>query len=231
MDHTDINSPDSPEEFSAEYFTSLPDDFAADKEIQRLRRIEADEAAFLDDCVRIVSEGLSLEPADHEDITAFELFRSIPSPLSIDSYAAAHNGLLQASLIEYQWVHQGGKGGRSTGTDHCLVGLQELNKSYPLTYIYKETFRDRLVDWFVKGDVDFKHQKKFSRSFHVVSKDKEKLSQLLWNKRLDDFLAFPNMLIEINGNRCVFRVSPEAVSEEEARQFVELAETIRKIFV
>lgn len=221
---------DPPEEFSAEYIPSLPDDFAGDKEIQRMRRMEADYAKLLDDCVRITSEGLSLEPANHEDIGAFEIFKSIPSPLFIDAYASTRDGLLQASFIEYQWVHQSGKDGKSTGINHCLVGLLELRKSYPLTYIYKETFRDRLVDWFVKGDIDFKDQKKFSNHFHVVSKDRERLSQLLWSKPLDDFLAFPDMLIEVNGNRCVFRVSQEPLSEEEARQFVGLAGTIRNIF-
>lgn len=183
---------------------------------------------MFDECVQIACSELSLESGEHEDISSFEIFRGIGKVLSIHSYQSMQNGLLQASFIEYQWVHKGSRNS-SSGTDHCLAGLLELRKTYPLTYIYKETFRDKLVDWFVKGDIDFKDQKQFSRSFHVVSKDREKLSQLLLGKQLDSFLDFPDMLVEINGNRCMFRTSDQPLSEEGTRQFTNLARTLRKV--
>lgn len=81
----------------------------------------------------------------------------------------------------------------------------------------------------MKQDVDFKEQKKFSRKFHVVSQDKEKLQILFLNKPLDELAAFPEMEVEINGNNCLFKVSGNPMSVDGTRKFIELAKKLYKI--
>jgi hypothetical protein len=107
--------------------------------------------------------------------------------------------------------------------------LLRLSKEYPVTCIFKETLREKITDWFVKQDVDFVDQKKFSRKFHVVSGDKKKLGFLLFNKPLDELAAFPEMEAEINGNNCLFKISGNPVSPGETKQFIELAKKLYKI--
>lgn len=212
-----------------EDLSHLQDDFADDKDVQRARILRAEEEEFINDSIKTITEGLSLEPSEEkDDLGSFEIYRSIgKSPQVIDHFSSAAIDM-QVFFVEYQWSRMG-KYQRSTGFENCFIGLITLRKEYPLTYIYKEALRDKIVDWFVRGDVDFKECKAFSSKFHVVTKDKEKLSLLLLNKPLDEFIPFPDMLLELNGNRCMFRVSTMPLCDDEAAQFVELARTIRRI--
>ena len=86
-----------------------------------------------------------------------------------------------------------------------------------------------MVDLFVKGDLDFKYQKKFSKKFHLVTKDKEKLVLLLENKPLDDLIQFPEMEVEICKKQCLFRLSENTMNMEEAKQFIGLTHCLLKM--
>lgn len=221
---------DTPLEFSPEDISALPDDFANDKEIQRQRKIQQEYNKMIETSLQIISDQLHLTPASHKNMKPFLMFKTLGTPILTRSFKPANDDYpLQVSLVEYHLSYTTPRA-HNAGTDLYLFGLLALRKSYPLTYIFEETIRERIVNWFIKGDVDFKEQKKFSRRFHVVTKDKEKLSLLLLNKLLDDLAAFPKMEIEINGNNCLFRVSKLPVSESEAEKFVRLAKVIRNTF-
>lgn len=207
------------------------DDFANDKEIVRLRKIDEDYHKLMEDCIVILSEKLSLEENICDDITSFELFRSVENAELLTSFRSVRPDLpLQVFFIENTWVHQTAKS-RQEGIEHMFMGLLTLRGEYPLTYVYKETIREKIVDWFVKGDIDFKEQKKFSSQFHVVTRDKERLRQLLSNKPLDDLVLFPELELEINGKACLFRVSKESLSEDATLQLAELAKLICQILL
>jgi len=206
------------------------DDFADDKDIQESRRLQAEYNKLIADCETMVCEEFNLQESEIEpDLSAFEIPKSIGT---IDGeflyYSPDNSSPFRAYLIAYQWSHHSSRNSAS-GNAHCWLGSIQLTKEFPLTFIYKETVKEKIVNWFVKGDVDFKEHKKFSGKFHVVTKDKEKLTWLLNNKPLDELTDFPEMEIEISGTECMFRVSKETIDIEPTKQFIQLAKKLIKI--
>jgi hypothetical protein len=86
------------------------------------------------------------------------------------------------------------------------------------------------VNWLIKGDVDFKDYPLFSKKFHVVTKDKDRLNYLLYNKPLDELTEFPDMELEINGNQCFFRCSKQPMDQEITKEFVALGKLLLRVF-
>jgi len=202
------------------------DDFADDKEVQQFRKRDREYWEYVKECVEMVVSGLSVSLVEKEtDINTSVLFNSLRTHELVELYESEQDGL-QIILAEYNNSNVK----NSSGTDHYLLGYLPLQKDYPLTCIYRETIREKIVDLFVKGDVDFKEHKAFSKRFHVVTKDREKLTRLLYNKPLDELVAFPELLLELDGNKCVFRVSPHAINDSDAAKFADLVKTIRRIF-
>lgn len=223
MDDDEITDSIDPADFEG-------DDFANDKEIQRLRKIDADYRKLLDDCMRIVSQKLNLEEGVAEDISPFALIQSLREADVYSSFCSNGALPLQACLLQHKWVVHG-KYGNRTGIDTNIVGLLTLKKEYPVTYIYKETLADKISDWFAKTDVDLKDCKRFSSCFHMVTQDKEKLKLLLLNKPMDDLARYPDAAIEIKGYKCLFKVSNDDISEEQAEKFTGLAQTLCRILL
>lgn len=204
------------------------DDFANDKEIQRLRKARQEYAEMYDECIRVISTELFLEPASHRNMKGFVMFKTLNTPILSASFNSTAGNNLQVSVVEYHSSYRTAKDSNS-GTDIYFFGMISLQRNYPPTYIFRETAREKITDLFLKQDVDFSGQKKFSRKFHVITHDKEKLMPLLSDKPLDELAIFPELEIEINGQNCLFRVSRKPVSPEEAKQFVLLAKTIMQI--
>lgn len=206
------------------------DDFADDKEIQKSRKEREDYERMLDESIRILSKELFLEKAPHKNMKSFLMFNTLTRPILRKSYMSIKDNFpLQVSVVEY-YSSGGNAKAFYSGTDLYFFGMLSLRQEFPLTYIYKETLREKIVNLFVKGDVDFTEDRKFSSRFELVTKDKNKLSILFLNKPLDELTEFPDMELEINGNSCLFRVSRKPVSEDEAQKFAGLAGIMYKIF-
>jgi hypothetical protein len=206
------------------------DDFANDKEIQRQRKARKEHDLMIGECVSLLKRQFSVEPGSCTDIESFLLFKSFESASIIESFQTVSGDLpIEVYQIEYHWSIRLGRGG-SSGHDQCFLGLLTLKKGYPPTYIYKETFRTIITDWFIKQDVDFDDQKKFSKSFHVITADKDKLKIMLINKQLDRLAEFPDLEIELNGNHCLFKVSDKPMSPEDVKKFIDLSFKLLKIF-
>lgn len=112
-------------------------DFAHDKDAQQQRKLRQEYNETLQECRQMVCRGLSLAATGHENITSFEIVTSIGKILSVDSYRSEQDLLLQASFVEYQWGQEDSRK-NSSGTGYCIVGLPELRKTYPITYIHKD---------------------------------------------------------------------------------------------
>ena len=69
-----------------------------------------------------------------------------------------------------------------------------------------------------------------SRKFYTLTKDKEMLFDLFYNKPLNDLVKYKSMEVEINKNLCLVRHSRKPVSKTEAVAFCELAKDINRIF-
>ncbi len=167
--------------------------------------------------IMTVSKEFPLELADCTNLETFLVFQSLRSPVITYSFRSTDTDLpLELFVVAHH-------------AEECFIGLFTLNREYPFTCIFKETLKEKINDWFLKQDVDFEEQKKFSGQFHVVSRDSEKLKTLLWNKPLDELAVFPEMEIEINGKHCLFRTSAMPLSLEEAEHFTALAKKLWKI--
>ncbi|HMK27479.1 MAG TPA: hypothetical protein VK483_15710 [Chitinophagaceae bacterium] len=214
-----------------EEIQDVKDIFGDDEEIREGKKEAEEYFEMIKTCTEIINQEFSLKVAEQKpEIGSFEIIKTIRDIYDISFYSSADNSQqLTVLLVEYDPAHP--KISISgDGEKHCLLGLIQTRKEFPLTYIYKETLKDRMVDWFVKGDVDFKNQKKFSNMFHVVTKDKEKLISLFDNKPLDDLARFPDLEIEISKTQCLFRLSENTIDLEESKQFILLTKSLIKIF-
>ena len=206
--------------------------FDDDEEVQELRKMDDAYYAMVEKCSNILKQEFSLEETEQgPDIFSFEIFKPVANLVNdIIFYKSDSKSLsLIVALVTYHCPNRD-KSESGTGEDDCLYGHITFNKEFPVTFIYKEKFRDRLVDWFVKGDVDFKGHTQFSRSFHLVTKDRDKLNFLLENKPLDKLTSYPDLEIEISGYSCFFRESNDTISTLQTTRFAQLTKLMFQIF-
>lgn len=183
---------------------------------------------MLDKCGARLCHAFSLRKSNYERMDGFIMYNSRKDSRVERSYTTRLPNLLQTSLVEYRSFIRTSRT-NSSSTNLYLFGLMELRHSYPTTYIYRETIREKIVDWFVKGDIDFPEHKLFSDRFHTVTKDKERLMLILGSKPLDLLAAFPHLELELDGNKCLFRVSQDEVSPEETDKFIELVNVLKNV--
>jgi hypothetical protein len=199
-----------------------------DKDIQRMRKEQEEFDQMLEESTGIISDSLTLKTASHRNMKTFFMFKSLDTPILCESFASTASGL-HVSTVKYHSEYKMPKIANK-GTDIYFFGLLTTKKEYPETYVCRETLREKISNLFVQQDVDFKASKKFSRRFHVITKDKEKLALLLDYKELNEFCDFPNMELELNGKSCLFRCSRLPVSPKEAKRFTEMAKIVLRVF-
>lgn len=205
------------------------DDFANDKEIQRIRAQEQAYNKMVNDSLTIIQDKLGVVEASHKNLKGFEMFKNLQAIVVRSLRAPDSNNSLHVSLAQYTSSIPSGKHS-NISTDQYLFGHFEMRRTYPPTYIYKETLSEKIAGIFLNNELDFKHSKKFSRKFHVLTHDKRRLSELLQFKDLDELARYPEMELEIQGDAVLFRSSRKAVSPEEAERFCRLAKVLVRVF-
>jgi hypothetical protein len=205
------------------------DDFANDKEIQKLRKEEAEFNKMMNDSIKIVAEAFNAKKSSHKNLKHFLLHRSVSIPYVTDSYLGRwKNRDIYFCVFEYESsVHAGRL--HSSGSNYYFAGLIELDKTYPHTLAQPETIAIKLENLVTKLDIDFKYAKKFSRKFHVITKDEHLLEMLFMNKDLDQLANHPSAEFELKDRQCYFRANRKPVSLAEAEKFVELAKTFLEV--
>src|SRR5688500_12049172 len=205
------------------------DDFLNDKEIQKSRKEAEAYNRLINESLAVVKDELGLIKSSHTNFKKFLMFKNL-QPILIDSFRAQQAPLpLIMSVAEYRSAYPIPKN-HNSGSDLYLFGSIGYNKQFPKSYICRETIREKMVDLFSRQEIDFKEHKKFSRCFHVISKDGKRLTDLFQFKNMDELTAFPNMELEIHEHSCLFRNSRRSISIEEASDFAELAKTLVDIF-
>jgi hypothetical protein len=198
-----------------------------------MRRIKEEEKAFFQmrkESIDFVTTELNLQSEPVPDLKEFFLVNTLREPLVKESFCSLNPLLpIQMCIIQYLSEVQIGKV-RKSGRESYFFALLTLKKEYPHTLIYPETVSEKIAEIFIKSELDFKDQKKFSRKFYTLTKDKEKLFDLLYNKPLNDLIIYKNMEVEINKNLCLLRHSRKPISKTEAISFCELAKKINRIF-
>lgn len=202
------------------------DDFANDKNILKYRETIRLHKQMIQDSLDFIGNELGLHDGSHKNLKTFLMFKNL-QPIVLESLSADNS--FHVSLVEYSTsiptprMH-------NSGSDEYLFGLITLKKTYPNTYIYKETLKERLADLILRNELDFEHSKKFSRQFYVLTEDKKNLSDILQLVDLNPLTVFPNMELELQGNKCLFRNSRKPISQNEATQFCKLAKLLVKTF-
>lgn len=202
----------------------------SNKEVQRIREEEKAYLEMIKGSIEFVTTELNLQPGSQPDLKDFFLVNSLSEPIVRESFSSLNPLLpVQICIISYFSQVRIGKVKKS-GRESYFFALLTLKKEFPHTLIYPETVSEKVAEIFIKAEVDFKDQKKFSRKFYTLTKDKEKLIDLLYNKPLNDLVKYKNMEVEINKNLCLLRHSRKPVSKTEAIAFCELAKDINRIF-
>lgn len=215
-------------EFSFDDFAV--DDFANDKMIKEKRRLEAEFAKMMKESLKIVTDAFNAKESSHKNLKGFLLHRTVSIPFLTESYQGKwKNRDFYFCVFEYTSSVYAGRL-QHWGENKYFAGLITLNKTYPHTLAQPETIALKVEDLFTKTDVDFEHAKKFSRKFHVITKDKAALEMLLFNKDLDKIANYPLAEFELDEQHCYFRAGRKPVSISEAENFIALAKSLLEVF-
>jgi hypothetical protein len=205
------------------------DDFASDKQIQKLRSEAKAYQMMIDESLAVVEKTFRMESASHKNLKGFGMVKSLGATVNYSMTSKLGNRCLHVSLVSYISSYPSGKSSNS-GNDEYLIGFLDSGRNYPRTYIHKETIKEKLVDLLLKHDVDFVHSRRFSRNFQVLTEDKKGLQDLLELDDLNGLAEFPEMEVELYGQGLVFRNSRKPISLNEANAFVALVNMLLKSF-
>lgn len=205
------------------------DDFENDKEIQKLRKQQAEFLKTIDDSIEILTKAFKAKKSSRKILNKFLLHKSINKPFIIDSFLGTWgDAQIYFSTIEYHFSIPTGRV-LNSGTDYYFIGVIKTDNSYPHTIIQPETITLKIENLFTKFDVDFKHSRKFSSKFHVITKDKAGLENIFHQKDLNQIAEFSSSEIELLKQQCYFRTGRKSISIKEAYTFVELAKKLVEI--
>lgn len=204
------------------------DDFAHDKEIQRARAERKAYEKLVQECLKLIGEELNASESGHINFKGFHLFKPLSATLKQSFKSVLNDKVVWVSLVEYESAFPTARDSNG-GSDQYLFGHISFSTQFPRTYIQKETLKEKIEDLFLKQDTDFTHSKKFSKKFHVVTEDKNKLAHLFQSKNLDALIDFPDLELEFLNNTALFRSSRKPISMEESQTFCDITKVLVSI--
>lgn len=199
--------------------------FADDTEraVQRKEEIEREES--INQLVESLCRQLALE--ESEDLPELSGLSLNPSAINADEvkcFSTSNiNPRLSVLVCYYDTLET------IYYDDATLLGVIEFSTLYPATSLRKEEVSDKLADIFSKADIDFKEQKLFSKTFHLVSSDREFIMQKWEGKPLDMLADFPSLELVIEERQCVFRCFINNIDQDKVDAFVKLSTLLLKI--
>ena len=216
------------------------DDFADDKDIQRLRSEAQRQKEMLDESMAVISAAFNLQEMDDDSydesndgwidsLEKFVMFNNLNGGIKAAYRSVNEEEDMVVVAVEHTTSYPTARNSNK-GSNLCLLGMFSLKKSYPKTYVCRETMREKIMDFFVRRETDLPEHKKFSGRFYLLTDDAERLRTLLQFAPLDDLVEFPEMELEIQGEYCLFRHSGSEVWKEEAEKHVELTKALQRIF-
>lgn len=205
------------------------DDFANDKEIQRIRAAVKAHEKMVEEAFSLFRRELQVQDTSPVDLGHFHLLQESDAAVVKELGTADRNPELRIFLVKYSSAFPIPRL-PNAGTDEYLFGHLTTRKRFPRTYVHRETIKEKIEDLFLQRDVDFPHSKRFSRKFQVVTADKEALQALLSFIELDELADFPELEMEFHDNTLLFRHSRKSVSPEEANAFCTLSKVLLSLF-
>ncbi|HCZ36843.1 MAG TPA: hypothetical protein DHV26_13055 [Cytophagales bacterium] len=102
-----------------------------------------------------------------------------------------------------------------------------LQQDVGKTFIRRETVTDKLVDLFIRVDIDFKEYPNFSKNYLVVGEKPAEIQKCLPKGLLESLEKIDGMIIEINGNMGLVR-SEKNLTENLLLQLLSIGYKIAK---
>lgn len=206
-----------------------PDEFDNQKEFKQKRKREAEYKKMMEDCIQMLSKAFNAKISSHKNLKKFLIHEASWYPYLIESFAGVwKNKEFYCCIIEYSGNHVN-RNIYHLGDPKYFAGLITITNKYPHTIVQPETIAHKVESIFTKNDVDFKHAKKFSRKFHVITKNKPALEILWHNKDLDKLAGFPLAEFELNEQQCYFRTGQKPITVNDTTIFIDLAKTLMEI--
>ena len=205
------------------------DDLADNKSVQEIRAARKAYEDMIEAATEVLRTQLNIKEGNDDKLDHFAMFKNIEAYVVASLHSVSQPNAFSVSLINYSSSVNTARQSYSVEDDY-LFGRIRTKHTYPRTYIHKETIKEKLLDLFLKQDLDFDHSKLFSKTFQVLTEDKGKLLELFQFMELDPLANFREMEIELSGNECLFRHSRKPVSPEEAQNFCNLAKALLAIF-
>lgn len=206
-----------------------PDEFDNQEDFKEKRRKEAEYKKMMEDCIQMLRDTFIAGTSSHKNLKNFLIHESSTYPYLIESYQGKWKTKeFYCCILEYS----GEPANRNIyhlGDPKYFAGLITLSKKYPHTLVQPETIAHKVESLFTKTDVDFKHAKKFSRKFHVITKNKDALEMLWHGKDLDRLAAFPTAEFELHEDECYFRAGQKPITLNDTSIFTDLAKTLMEI--
>ena len=204
------------------------DELFNDKDIQQVSNRDLEYDEDIEACLNLLEKKFAIQNAPCPAIESFLLYKQFESVAVVGVYKSSA-GEMDVAFYQLQYSWASGAKYVRRHYDQCFLALLTLGRSYPRTCITKETLQTRINDWFTKQDVDFIEQKKFSKMFHVATRDKQKLTSMLYDQSLDELTDFPEMEAEIWDNYCLFKESSNPASEYRTEQLIALTKTLHRV--
>jgi hypothetical protein len=84
-----------------------------------------------------------------------------------------------------------------------LWSVLTTNNDYEHTLLKNESLKDKIIDFFIKQDIDFKEDKEFSKIFYIVSKNTETVKSYFTEEMRQALLKFKdnNIIVEFKDNK------------------------------
>jgi hypothetical protein len=216
------------------------DDFADDVDIQRQRSDAQRHKEMVNDAMIQIASAFSLQEMSDDSydesndawinlLEKFVMFNNLNG--GIEAAYSNTNGADEMLVVAVEHTTSYPTARNSNrGSNLCLLGMIRLKKSYPKTYICRETIREKIMDFFLRRETDFPEHKKFSDKFYLLTDDAERLRTLFQFSPLDELVQFPELELEIQGDYCLFRHSGDELWKEEGLKHIELTRVLQRIF-
>ena len=199
--------------------------FAGDKDWLAHKKSQSETEEYIHTCISQLCRLLSLEQTNTiPDISQFDIYANLEDLYDLKYFSSA-TSLLPFTVIacyhdDVDTLYY---------DDASLLGVVELRNRYPATSLQREKVGDKLADLIIKADIDFKEQKKFSQTFHLVSADKAFIRQHWERKPLDLLADYPALQLIIKDSYCIYKLYDDGLDENRVSDFATLTNNLLKI--
>ena len=139
----------------------------------------------------------------HKVLSSFHSFESAEQVVLQNAFKIGNHFL--ALLSVNYLVIRGRQRYTETLTDLEFAGLGKLNVDLKKTFIRRETLQDKIQELFIPVEVDFDHNKTFSRKYFVLTNDPQNLKDKMPSKLMDIINEQREIEVEINGRNLLVR--------------------------